>query len=109
VKRKRLIAEVAVASVGDRVSALPNKAGQPPRDGVVTAMSGNLLRIRWSSGEETSLIPGAGSVMVVAKVGTGSVTGARGKAANKTPKSPKRQAKGSTKTRSAKPAPKKAF
>jgi len=100
-----------VASVGARVRVLPNKAGQPPRDGVVTAISGNLLRIRWSSGEETSLIPGAGAVTVVGKVGTRSVTAARGKAANKTPTSPKSQAKarGSTKTRSAEPAPKRAF
>jgi hypothetical protein len=56
-----------MASVGDRVRVLQNKAGQPPRDGVVTAVSGSMLRIRWSTGEETSLVPGSGSVSVVGK------------------------------------------
>ena len=56
-----------MASVGDKVRVLPNKAGQPPREGIVTAMNGSLLRIRWSTGEETSFVPGAGSVIVVGK------------------------------------------
>lgn len=54
--------------VGDRVRVLPNKAGQPTREGVVTTVNGNLLGIRWSRGEETSLIPGPGSVTVIGKV-----------------------------------------
>ena len=56
-----------MASVGDKVRVLPNKAGQPPREGIVTAMSGSLLRIRWSTGEETSFVPGTGSVIVVGR------------------------------------------
>ena len=56
-----------MASVGDKVRVLSGKGGQPPRDGVVTAVSGALLRIRWSSGEETSLIPGPGVMTVVGR------------------------------------------
>jgi len=56
-----------MASVGDTVRVLPNKAGQPPREGIVTEMSGSLLRIRWSTGEETSFVPGAGCVIVVGR------------------------------------------
>ena len=59
-------------SVGDKVRVLPNKAGQPPREGVVTAVSGTMLRIKWSTGEETSLIPGPGAVTVLGRARTAS-------------------------------------
>ena len=55
------------ATVGDKVRVLPNKVGQPPRDGEVTGLSGSLLRVRWSTGEETSFVPGAGSVEILGK------------------------------------------
>ena len=57
-------------AVGDKVRVLPNKSGQPPREGVVTAVSGNMLRVKWSTGEETSLIPGPGSVTVLGRART---------------------------------------
>lgn len=56
--------------VGDKVRVLPNKSGQPPREGFVTAVTGTLLHVRWSTGGETSFIPGAGAVTVVGKVRT---------------------------------------
>ena len=56
-----------MASVGDKVRVLPNKAGQLAREGVVTDASGSLLRVRWSTGEETTFVPGAGSVAVLGK------------------------------------------
>ncbi len=59
-----------MASVGDRVRVLPSKSGQPPRDGVVTGVSGPMLRIRWSTGEETSFIPGPGAVTVLGRART---------------------------------------
>ena len=82
-----------MASVGDKVRVLSNKGDQPPRDGVVTAVSGALLRITWSTGEETSLIPGPGAVTVVGRVRTpvkkpSKASGAKRKAAV-TPKRPK--------------------
>ena len=58
-------------AVGDKVRVLPNKSGQPPREGVVTAVSGNMLRVKWSTGEETRLIPGPGSVTVLGKARAG--------------------------------------
>ena len=54
-------------AVGDKVRVLPNKSGQPPREGVVTAVSGTMLRVKWSTGEETSLIPGPGAVTVLGR------------------------------------------
>jgi hypothetical protein len=44
------------------------KVDQPSREGVVTSVSGALLRIRWATGDETTMVPGPGSVEVVGKV-----------------------------------------
>jgi hypothetical protein len=88
-----------MASVGDKVRVLPNKAGQPPRDGVVTGVSGSLLRVRWSTGEESSFIPGAGSVTVIGKSRAKSTTkksgvstkkAAKANPVKKTPRGPKK-------------------
>ena len=57
-----------MVAVGDRVRINAKKIDQPPRDGVVTSVSGSLLRIKWSTGEETTMIPGPGAVTVVGKV-----------------------------------------
>jgi hypothetical protein len=51
--------------VGDSVEAATRKIGQTPRTGVVTAVNGALITVRWDSGDETSLIPAAGSLSVV--------------------------------------------
>ena len=55
-------------SIGDRVRFESTKVGQVPRDGVVTAVDGELLHIEWSTGGESSLVPGAGSITIVGKV-----------------------------------------
>ena len=55
-------------SIGDRVRFESAKVGQVPRDGVVTAVDGELLHIEWSTGGESSLVPGAGSLTTVGKV-----------------------------------------
>jgi hypothetical protein len=52
-----------VAEVGDRV-AVTSKA--VARAGVVTAVTGSLLRVRWDTGEETSFAPAAGALRVIA-------------------------------------------
>jgi len=57
-----------VPRIGDRVQLESTKVGQVPRDGVVTGVDGALLRIEWSTGEESSLVPGAGSITVVGRV-----------------------------------------
>jgi len=54
--------------ISDRIRMHAVKVDQPPREGVVTSVSGALLRIKWSTGEETTMIPGPGSIEVIGKV-----------------------------------------
>ncbi len=56
-----------MAVVGDRVQILSKKVGGAPRDGVVTGVTGSLLRVRWSTGEESTVVPSMGSLTVVGK------------------------------------------
>ena len=56
-----------MAEVGDRVQALSPRVGQAVREGVVTGVSGGLLRIKWSTGEESTVVPAAGSLRVTGK------------------------------------------
>ena len=72
-----------MATMGDKVRVLSNKGDQPPREGVVTGVSGSLLRIKWSTGEETSLIPGPGAVTVTGRVRTPAKKAAKTTAAKK--------------------------
>ena len=74
--------------VGDRVRVASTKVGQAPRDGVVTGVVGQLLRIKWSTGEESTVIPGPGAVAVVGRVTASS--GKKAPAAAKAKKSAKR-------------------
>jgi hypothetical protein len=53
-----------MVEVRDRVVVESEKVGDPPRTGVVTAVSGQLITIRWDTGGESSLIPSAGSLHV---------------------------------------------
>jgi hypothetical protein len=52
-----------MADVGDRIAVASKGV---PRPGVVTAVSGAMITVRWDTGEETSLIPGPGVLSVVA-------------------------------------------
>lgn len=52
---------------GDNIEIRSQKTGNPPRRGVVTGMSGRLLRIRWEDGEESSLVPGPGTLNVLGR------------------------------------------
>ncbi len=56
-----------MAVVGDRVQISSRKVGEAPRDGVVTGATGSLLRVRWSTGEESTVVPSMGSLAVVGK------------------------------------------
>ncbi len=49
--------------VGDHVRLSTAKGAG--RDGVVVGMTGALLRLRWPSGEETSVVPAAGTLSVL--------------------------------------------
>lgn len=82
-------------NVGDRVRFASGKVDEPPRDGVVTAVIGGLLRIKWSTGEESTVSPGPGAIAIIGKVRASS-----GKKATA-------PAKAAKVTRSAKKAPRK--
>jgi hypothetical protein len=56
-----------MAAVGDRVHVPSRKIGEAPREGVVTGLTGSLLRVRWSTGEETMILPSVGSIEVIGK------------------------------------------
>ena len=73
--------------VGDRVRIESTKVGQAPRDGVVLEVIGGLLRIKWSTGEESTVAPGPGAVAVVGKMRTSS--GGKAPAPPKASKAPK--------------------
>jgi Domain of unknown function (DUF1918) len=81
--------EEFLVKVGDSVEASTRKIGQTPRTGLVTAVNGALITVRWDSGHETSLIPAAGSLSVVgAKTTTEKATASKNdanKAAAKRP------------------------
>ena len=49
---------------GERIRLSSTKG--PDRDGVVTAVTGSLLRVRWPSDEETTVVPAPGTLTVLA-------------------------------------------
>lgn len=98
-----------MAQVGDRVQVPSKKVGQQPREGTVTGVSGTLLRITWSTGEESTITPSVGSLVVVGRVrASKSLTAKRsGTAGTGTGKTAKVASKGPNKrsaTKSAKAA-----
>jgi hypothetical protein len=56
-----------MVKVGDRIRLLAGKG--PDREGVVTALTGSMVRVRWPSGEETAVIPAPGTLTVLAPPG----------------------------------------
>ena len=53
-----------MVKVGDRIRLSSMKG--PDREGVVTAVTGSLVRVRWSSEEETTVVPAPGTLTVLA-------------------------------------------
>jgi hypothetical protein len=49
--------------VGDRIRLSSRKG--PDREGVITALTGTMVRVRWPSGDETTVIPAAGTLTVL--------------------------------------------
>jgi len=70
-----------MVKVGDRIRLSSTKG--PERDGVVTAVTGSLLRVRWPSGEETTVAPAPGTLTVLAPTETVTETTPTKKAARK--------------------------
>jgi hypothetical protein len=56
-----------MVQVRDVIEIAPRKVGQATRRGTVKAVQGALLTIAWDSGEETSLVPAAGSMTVLGR------------------------------------------
>ena len=71
-----------MVKVGDRIRLSSMKG--PDRDGVVTAVTGSLVRVRWPSGEETTVVPAPGTFSVLAAGTAVARTGAKKGAAENT-------------------------
>lgn len=56
-----------MAQVDDRVQMVAPKLGGHVREGVVTAVTGSLLRIKWSTGEESTVTSTTGSLRVTGR------------------------------------------
>ena len=80
-----------MVKVGDHIALASNAA---TRSGVVVALSGSLIRVRWESGAETNVIPGPGTLSVIPS--------AKKQAAAKKPKA--KAAKKSAPVKKAKPS-----
>ena len=63
----------SMAVVGDRVQISSRKVGEASRDGVVTGVTGSLLRVRWSTGGESTVVSSMGSLALVGKRSGGGV------------------------------------
>jgi hypothetical protein len=53
-----------MVAVGDRVVVESEKVGTLTRGGVVIAVEGRLITVRWDSGVQSVFIPSAGSLRV---------------------------------------------
>jgi hypothetical protein len=52
-------------TVGCRVIVESEKVGVEPRSGVVTAIEGSSVHVRWDDGHESSFVPGPGVLRVL--------------------------------------------
>jgi hypothetical protein len=53
-----------MVEVGDHVQVESEKVGSVTRSGVVTAVDGRLITVRWDTGSESVFVPSAGSLQV---------------------------------------------
>jgi hypothetical protein len=67
-----------MVKVGDRIRLSSGKG--PDRDGIVTAVAGSMVRVRWPSEAETTIIPAPGTLTVLACSGDQAPQRAVGKA-----------------------------
>jgi hypothetical protein len=58
-----------MVNVGDRVLVESEKVGSATRSGVVTAVDGPMITVRWDSGQESVFVPSAGSLRVTGHEG----------------------------------------
>ena len=81
--------------VGDRVSIDAFKVGQPRRSGVVKdvtkGISGSRLSIEWDDGSRTSLMPGAGNLIVEGRRSKAKKTNSKKASGSKKPKAKRKR------------------
>jgi hypothetical protein len=95
-----------MVKVGDQIRLSSGRG--PHREGVVAAVTGSMVRVRWPSDEETTVIPAPGTLTVLASSGDQAPRAAKKKAAPKQPAKANKTATGTKKsTTSKKGAPKK--
>ena len=58
-----------MVKVGDKVLVESEKVGSATRSGVVTAVEGRMITVRWDSGSESVFVPSAGSLRVTGHEG----------------------------------------
>jgi hypothetical protein len=56
--------EATMVEIGDHVLVESEKVGSVTRSGVVTAIDGRLITVRWETGSESVFVPSAGSLQV---------------------------------------------
>jgi hypothetical protein len=56
--------EATMVEVGDRVLVESEKVGSVTRSGVVTAVDGRLITVRWDADSQSVFVPSAGSLQV---------------------------------------------
>jgi len=56
-----------MVSIGDRVLVESEKVGSVTRGGVVVAVDGRLITVRWDTGSQSVFIPSAGCLKVTGK------------------------------------------
>ena len=71
-----------MVEVGDRIRLSSMKG--PDREGLVTAVTGSLVRVQWPSGDETTVAPAPGTLSVLAAGSAVPQRGARKSAAKNT-------------------------
>ncbi len=76
-----------MVEAGDRIRLSSMKG--PDREGVVTAVTGSLVRVRWPSQEETTVIPAPGTLTVLGADKVVSRKAAKKKGAAAKPAGPK--------------------
>jgi Domain of unknown function (DUF1918) len=54
-----------MVEVGSRILVESEKVGTPSREGVVLAVQGDRVKVRWDNEQETTFLPAAGSLRVV--------------------------------------------
>jgi hypothetical protein len=97
-----------MVEVGDVIEITTRKVGQVARKGTVKTVQGALITVVWDSGDETKLIPAAGSLIVVEAVAAGAL-GIASPAASGNPRTPgqkESKKKAAGRAGKAKPGPK---